>query len=136
MGQNDVRCERSQFRRVPAGFYGIGSGPARIDPHVAANGPTQSRQLLQERPDPRLISRIVRSRIQEYGDASHPLALLRAYRERPCRRHAAEQRDEVPALHSITSSARASSIGGTSRPSALAVLRFSTSSNLVACSTG
>src|SRR6266516_2650328 len=38
--------------------------------------------------------------------------------------------------HSITSSARASSIGGTSRPSALAVLRLITNSNLVGCSTG
>src|SRR5262249_62245571 len=49
--------------------------------------------------------------------------LLRARRERP-RRRAAEQRDELAALHSITSSARASSVGGTSRPSALAVLRL------------
>src|SRR5258707_8553849 len=39
-------------------------------------------------------------------------------------------------LHSITSSARASSVGGMSMPSALAVLRFTTSSNLVGCSTG
>jgi hypothetical protein len=38
--------------------------------------------------------------------------LLRARRERPCGR-AAEQRDELAALHSITSSARASSIGST-----------------------
>ena len=38
--------------------------------------------------------------------------------------------------HSITSSARASSIGGTSRPSALAVVRLMISSNLVGCSTG
>ena len=38
--------------------------------------------------------------------------------------------------HSITSSARASSIGGTSRPSALAVVRLMTNSNLVGCSTG
>src|SRR3954470_274607 len=38
--------------------------------------------------------------------------------------------------HSITSSARASSVGGTSRPSALAVLRFMTNSNFVGCSTG
>src|SRR5947209_15697200 len=37
--------------------------------------------------------------------------------------------------YSITSSARASSIGGTSRPSALAALRLITSSNLVGCST-
>src|SRR5262249_10961568 len=35
-----------------------------------------------------------------------------------------------PPHHSITSSARASSVSGTSRPSALAVLRLTTSSNL------
>src|SRR5215470_16137676 len=38
--------------------------------------------------------------------------------------------------HSITSSARASSIGGTSSPSALAVLRLTISSNFVGCCTG
>src|SRR5258708_21961630 len=40
------------------------------------------------------------------------------------------------ASYSITSSALDSSVGDTSRPSDLAVLRFSTSSNLVGCSTG
>jgi hypothetical protein len=35
--------------------------------------------------------------------------------------------------HSTTSSARASSVGGTSSPSAFAVWRLMTSSNLVAC---
>src|SRR5262245_59903533 len=55
--------------------------------------------------------------------------LLRARRERPCRR-AAGQRDERAAPHSITSSARASSVGGMSRPSAFAVLRLMTSSYL------
>src|SRR5450759_2069024 len=39
-------------------------------------------------------------------------------------------------LSSITSSARASSVGGILIPSALAVLRLMTSSNLVGCSTG
>jgi hypothetical protein len=39
----------------------------------------------------------------------------------------AEQRDELAARHSITSSARASNVGGTSRPSALAVIRLMTS---------
>src|SRR4051794_12273429 len=38
--------------------------------------------------------------------------------------------------HSITSSARPSSVAGTSRPSALAVLRLIRSSNLVGSSTG
>src|SRR6516225_372018 len=41
---------------------------------------------------------------------------------------AAEQRDELAARHSITSSARASSVGGTSRPSARAVFRLIISS--------
>src|SRR5262249_15165492 len=61
--------------------------------------------------------------------------LLCARRERPCGR-AADKRYELAALHSITSSARASSLSGTSRLSALAVLRLSTSSNLVDCTTG
>src|SRR5262249_47100420 len=61
--------------------------------------------------------------------------LLRARRERPCRR-AAEERDELAALHSITSSARASSVGGTSRPSAFAVLRLITNSCFVGACTG
>jgi hypothetical protein len=39
-------------------------------------------------------------------------------------------------FHSITSSARASSVGGTSRSSAFAVVRLMTRSNLVGCSTG
>src|SRR5512133_521902 len=38
--------------------------------------------------------------------------------------------------YSITSSARASNLSGTSRPSVLAVLRLMTSSNLVGCMTG
>ncbi len=39
-------------------------------------------------------------------------------------------------LYSITLSALASSVGGTSRPSALAVLRLIANSNLVGCCTG
>src|SRR5262249_17849754 len=72
----------------------------------------------------------------EHPDVSHPLGLLRARRERPRSSSAAEKRDEVAALHSITLSARASSIAGTSRPSILPVCRLTTSSNLVARRTG
>src|SRR5262245_12889213 len=61
--------------------------------------------------------------------------LLRPRRRRPnCR--AAEQRDELAPPHSITSSARTRIDVGTSRPSALAVLRLMISSTLVACWTG
>src|SRR5262249_36529123 len=62
--------------------------------------------------------------------------LLRARRQRPCSRRAAEQRDKRAAVHSITSSARASSVGGISRPRAFAVVMFMLRSNLVGCSTG
>jgi hypothetical protein len=41
---------------------------------------------------------------------------LCARRERPSGCRAAEQRDELAPLHSITSSAMASSVGGTVRP--------------------
>src|SRR5262245_59481255 len=66
--------------------------------------------------------------------------LLRAGRERPRCRCATEQRDELAALdlrsHSMTSSARARSVGGTVRPSAFAVLRLIASSNFTVCWTG
>src|SRR5262249_10729092 len=75
------------------------------------------------------------SRMPEKADTRNPSALLRARRERP-RRRAAEQRDEFASPHSITSSARASSDGGTVRPSTLAAWALMTSSNFVDCTTG
>src|SRR6266567_7077531 len=68
------------------------------------------------------------------GDAA--VWLLRPRRERPRCRRAAEQRDELAALHSITSSARASTLGRMSSPIDLAVLRLITSSYFVGCMTG
>jgi hypothetical protein len=47
-----------------------------------------------------------------------------------------EQRDELAPFHSITSSARPSSVAATARPSALAVFKLITSSNIVGCCTG
>src|SRR5262249_39021484 len=70
----------------------------------------------------------------EKSDHWH-LSLLCARRERPCS-SAAEKRDELPPPHSITSSARASTVAGMSRPSALAVLRLMTNSYLVGACTG
>src|SRR5262245_25928953 len=65
--------------------------------------------------------------------------LLRARADRP-RGSRTEHCDELapPHLrgHSITLSARASNIGGMVMPSALAVVRLMTRSNLVGCSTG
>src|SRR5262249_23227160 len=101
-----------------------------------ADRPAQLLQSLQERRAARLRHGIARRLAHEHADAPHPLRLLRSRCDRPGRR-AAEQYDEVTSPHhSITSSASASSLGGMSRPSALAVLRLMTNSNLVGCMTG
>src|SRR5438477_8565399 len=55
-----------------------------------------------------------------HADPSHPVRRLCRRNGRPKERHAAEQRDEFAALRSITSSARASSAGGTVSPSTFA----------------
>jgi len=85
---------------------------------------------LLERPNPRPIVRIVCVCGQQRADATHPLALLRLRHERP-RHRAADESDEVAPPHSITSSARASTDGGTVSPSILAVCMLMTSSNLL-----
>src|SRR5262249_44988122 len=69
------------------------------------------------------------------ADARHFFRLLCRCRndrgDRPYSRRAAEQRDERAPLHSITSSARSGNAGGMLNPSALAVLRLTTSSYFV-----
>src|SRR5262249_52735782 len=114
--QDDVGGEGNQFRRVFANALGVAHAPADVDANVATVGPAQLRQRLCDRQHAPLRYQIVRRETHEYADAPHPL-LLRARRERPRCRRAAEQRYELaPAHHSITSSARASSVAGTSRP--------------------
>src|SRR5262245_50660485 len=72
----------------------------------------------------------------QHTDAPDFRPLLPMRRNRPSRR-AAEQRDDLaPPDHSITSSARVSSVDGTDKPRALAVVRLMTRSNLIGCSTG
>src|SRR5262249_26771446 len=100
---------------------------------VSALRPPELPEFLRKRRDPGTALHS-RSRHQDTYPP-HSLRLLRARRERPCRR-ASEEGDELAPLHSITSSARASSVGGTSTPSARAVGRLMTNSNLLDCTTG
>src|SRR5262245_51774923 len=136
MGYDHVRRERRQLCCVPANFIGFGRGPARVDLHVAADAPAGLLETLQERAEAGLKFPIVRSRGQENANEARLLALLRAHRERPRGSRAADERDELAALHSITSSARSRIAVGSSSPIALAVLRLMTNSNFVACSIG
>src|SRR5262245_56231887 len=79
----------------------IASGPVGVDPHVAANAPTPTLQLLQKRTDEGLKSCIIRGCGEEYANTPHALALLRAHWRGPCnRRHPnAEKRDELAPPH-------------------------------------
>src|SRR5262249_36581576 len=96
---------------------------------VAALGKALSQRIEE-------MGRRVGRRAAEKPDHRHG-RLLRPRRKRPRRRRAAaEQRDEFAPFHSITSSARASTLGGISMPSVLAVLRLITSSYLVGACTG
>ena len=110
--------------------------PTRVNRMLRPSAHPELLKSLPERRDAGLSFRVALGEGHQHADAPHAIGLLRARRERPRSRRAAEQRDELAALHSITSSARASSVGGTSRPSALAVLRLITSSYLVGACTG
>src|SRR5262249_40606230 len=110
--------------------------PAIIDAHIVADAPTQLLQPLGKRRDPARRFRIVCGEGHERADASPAAALLRPSRKRPCGSRTAKQRDELAPFHSITSSARASSVGAMLIPRALAVVRLMMRSNLVGCSTG
>src|SRR5262245_19239185 len=84
-----------------------------------------------------LKDRIVRTCGQQHAYAARPLALLRARRDRPCHRRAAEKRDEVASPdHSITSSARRRTDGEMLRSRDFAVVRLTTNSSFEGCSTG
>src|SRR5262249_13896618 len=77
----------------------VAAAPAIFDADVLPHSPTQLLESLQKRRVAGLSFRIVCRQGREHADAPHPLALLRARRERPCGR-AAEQRDEIAPFHS------------------------------------
>src|SRR6516225_2193332 len=127
--------QRDQFLREYRKLIKISAGKAIIDVNGAALDPSQSREAIAESSKLRLRPWIVRRHAHKYTDPPRRRRLLRARYQRPCRR-TASNRDELPPLHSITSSARASSEGGTVRPRAFAVLRFIASSYFVGACTG
>src|SRR6516165_827989 len=107
---------------------------SRIDYEVLAVNEAEPPQLVEQR---EMMRRVAWTGVQA-ADAISPPGFLRPRRDRPRSCRAAEQRDELapPHTHSISSSARASSDGGTVRPSTLAACALITSSNFVDCTTG
>ena len=110
---------------------------AIFDREILAFNEAMTAQFLEERHGH--IARCTRCTKQATQTICPP-RLLRHRRERPCDTRAHEREELAPPhrfpRHSITLSARATSVAGTVTPIALAVLRLITSSNLLACSTG
>src|SRR5262249_54493084 len=129
-----IRRQPDQLGGVLAGASGLATKPAHVESNVVPFDPAELSQPLRQCRDAG-SSLLVRIHSHEHPDAPDTAPFLRARRERPCRR-AANQRDELAAIHSITSSAGSSAVVGMSRRSALAVLRLMTSSNLTGAWTG
>src|SRR6516165_11624223 len=113
-----------------------GRRPAEFDLDVLPLHPAELAQPLAECRNPGLNFRIALGIRHQHADPPHAFGLLRARRQRPRGSRSAEQRDELAPRHSITSSASARRVGGTVRPSVLAVLRLMTNSYFVGACTG
>ena len=96
-GKNNVGLECDQLAYEFANTLGIARAPADFDADVASVGPAQLLQGLQEGCITRSPFPIVRWQGADDADAPHALGLLRARGQRPSRRRAAEQRDELAA---------------------------------------
>src|SRR5262249_18389019 len=109
-------------------------GPAVFNHYILTLDNVCRFEALTEYPHP-LRHSVRRPGVEEPDHWNRLLLCTRRKRPR-CRCAAAEKRDELAPLHSITSSALASKVGGISSPSAFAVLRLITNSNLVGSWTG
>src|SRR5262249_24725233 len=109
------------FRCISSVFLATAWGPPDLELDVASFNPAELLKSLPQGRNVALGLRVVRGGVHHDADTPHPLGLLRARCKRP-RRRAAKQGDELAPPHSITSSARARSVGGISTSSALAVL--------------
>src|SRR5215470_5022857 len=98
--------------------------PSVLNPHISAVGITNLSETFVK-PGEILTPHFKRCSMKK---PDHGNRLLRACHERPRGRRSADQRDELAAFqaHSITSSARASTEAGRSRPSAFATVKFTT----------
>src|SRR5262249_9628396 len=133
--EDHVRLQRHEFGCIGARSLDASSSQAIFDAKIAVFSPAKLLQPFAEDPQPKLTFGIALAARQQPADPPHAVALPPRC-ERPCGCCAAEQRYERAPLHSITSSASASSLSGIWRPSALAVLRLRTSSNVVGRTTG
>src|SRR5262249_1479194 len=132
--ENDIDLEPDELGRDLGKALAASFPPTVLDCNGATLDPAEFPQSLYKCGCPCALS--FRRAADEVADGRQLARLLRARRERPGSGSAAEKRDEIAPLHSITSSGIASRVFGMAMPSALGVLRLTTSSNLVGCTTG
>jgi hypothetical protein len=81
--QDDVWLQTDQLPGERSYPIGVTAAPTKINPHVAAIGPTQFRKRLREPRDDILSRGIVFVAPNEHADASYAFALLRPRHDRP-----------------------------------------------------
>ncbi len=133
-GQEDINLERNQFGRKSGEPLELPLGISIFNHDVAALDVTEVTQSLTEG-----LSQVgIRVQVDRQPAYSSNLGRLLClggeWRGEETTGQSADERP--PRGHWITSSARCSSDGGIVSPSAFAVLRLITKSNLVACSKG
>src|SRR5262249_9266953 len=133
--EDHVRLQRHEFGCIGARSLDASSSPAIFDAKIAVFSPAKLLQPFAEDPQPKLTFGIALAARQQPADPPHAVALP-PRRERPRSSRAAEQRDELAALHAIARGGRAGGVGGISRPSIRAVWWLMPSSNLLDCTTG
>src|SRR5262245_42756534 len=133
---HDIGGQAEQLFRIPPPAGEIARVEAKVNAQVAAFDPAQLLQSLSQGGCISLRDGIAFNARHHHAEPPYAAILLRTGHEGPCNRRACEKADTVSPFHSITSLARARSVGGTESPMALAVLRLMTNSNFVGCSTG
>src|SRR5262249_19229873 len=124
---DDIHLQPHEFSRDFRNLFVVGLRRAQLDDEILSFHITELLHALHE-----CSAKSGNVYCREPTDAPDLSGLLLCARcERP-RRCAAEQRDELAPVHSITSSARPSSGSGKVRPSVLAVLRLITNSTFTA----
>lgn len=94
--KNKFGLQPDEFFRESSHRLNIGSGPARLDPDIAALRPPELFELLPERRDDRPGFRGVLGKVaHQHPDGPHALVLLRPRRERPRSRGATKKCDEL-----------------------------------------
>jgi hypothetical protein len=115
-----IRPKPDQLLGESLGALDVAAGPTKFDVNVPTLDPAQLGQALPKSRHLRLTAGIVLYEARQHPDAPQALALLGAHREWPKGRRSdrTPEKDEIAAVHSITSPARRSSATETAGPGA------------------